>query len=69
MVWLISVNFDTFCKCHDKGASLLTSVLLELKLLTSKKEQYFFYQISDQPTPKNITLVRFVGTYIYGDKI
>ena len=28
-----------------------------------------FSQISDQPTQKRVTLVRFVGTYIYVDKI
>ena len=34
-----------FCKCHDPGAHLLTSALLELKQLTLEKEKYFFHQI------------------------
>ena len=67
-VSLISVICYGFCKCHDKGASLLTSALRELEKLTLKNEKYFFYQISDQPTSKGITLVRFVGTYIYVDQ-
>ena len=62
------VIFHAFCKCDDKGAKLLTSALLDLKLLILKKEQYFFCQISDQPPPKRTTFVRFVGTYTYVDK-
>ena len=58
-----------FSKCHDKGANLLTFSFLELKQLAVNKEQYLFYQILDQPTPKRTTLAGFVGTYIYVDKI
>ena len=61
--------FHAFCKCHGKGANLFTFALLELKKLTLGKQQCFFYQISDQSTPKSITLVRFVGTDIHVDKI
>ena len=57
-------NFHAFCECHEKGGKLLTSALLDLKLLILKKEKYIFCEISDQPTPKRVTLVRFVGTYI-----
>ena len=67
--WLISVICYGFCKCHDQGANLLTSALLELKSLTLKNQQCFFYQVSDQPTLKSIALVGFGGSYIYVDKI
>ena len=53
-----------FCECHDKEENLFSSALLELKYLTLKKEQYFFYQISDQPPAKRTTLLMFVGTYV-----
>ena len=58
-----------FCECHDKEENLFSSALLELKYLTLKKEQYFFYQMSDQPTAKRTTLLMFVGTYVYVDEI
>ena len=67
-VWLIAVIRYGFCNCIDKGANSLTSALLELEQLTLKSEKYLFYQISDKPTPKGITLVRFLGTYIYADQ-
>ena len=58
-----------FCECHDKEENLFSSALLELKYLTLQKEQYFFYQISDEPTAKRTTLLMFVGTYVYVDEI
>ena len=38
-----------FCECHDPGAHLLTSALLELKQLTIEKERYFLYKIPGKP--------------------
>ena len=32
-------------------------------------EKYLSCQISDQPNTKRVTLVRFLDTYIYVDKI
>ena len=68
-VSLISVICYAICKCLDKWASLLTSTILELKSLTLKNEQYYFHQISDQPTLKKTTLLRSLHTGVYLDKI
>ena len=50
-------------------ANLLTFAILELKQLTLKNEQYFFHEISDQPTLKETTLLTFLHTGVYLDKI
>ena len=59
----------SLCERHNKMANLLTSGLLEPKQQTLKKEQYFSYQISDQPISKRTALLRFLPTGVYLDKI
>ena len=69
-MWYFS---DAFYECHDKVAYLLPYALLEVKQLNIKKEAALFYQISDQisdkTTSKRTTLVEFVATDVYLDKI
>ena len=47
------INFSNllyiFSECHDTGAHLLTSALLEVKELTIEKERHFFYKMPGKP--------------------
>ena len=50
-------------------ANLRTYALFELKLIHLRNGRYFFYRVLDKPTSKSVTLVRFVATDVYLDKI